>query len=103
MEGDFRYVESGAFDECTDFLAYLDDYKYDWESAFVGWIGVSRRWKDHRKLSQNYWGPWNLVKVLKFSVLSISKCGELIFPFMFSTKILFVFSFLLMANKKSVL
>ncbi|KAF3970630.1 hypothetical protein CMV_005692 [Castanea mollissima] len=62
VEGDFRYVESGAFDECIDFLEYLDECTNDWEEAFVGWIGVSGRWKKERKMSQNYWGPLNLVK-----------------------------------------
>ncbi|MBA0844499.1 hypothetical protein Goarm_001593 [Gossypium armourianum] len=62
VEGDFRYVESGAFDECADFLEYLNDYEYDWNEAFVRWCGVSRIWKDERKMSRNHWGPWNLVK-----------------------------------------
>ena len=64
VEGDFRYVDPGAFDECSNFLEYLDGYRDDWEEAFVNWISVSTRWKEDRKLSQNYWGPWNLVKVL---------------------------------------
>ncbi|XP_030963887.1 shewanella-like protein phosphatase 1 isoform X1 [Quercus lobata] len=62
VEGDFRYVASGAFDECIDFLEYLDECTNDWEEAFVSWIGVSGRWKKERKMSQNYWGPLNLVK-----------------------------------------
>ena len=70
VEGDFRYVESEAFDECIDFLEYLDECGNDCEEAFVGWIGVSGRWKKERKMSQNYWGPLNIVKVLKFSFLS---------------------------------
>lgn len=65
VEGDFRYVEYGAFDECIDFLEYLDDCRNDWNEAFVGWIGVSERWKKERKMSQNYWGPLNLVKKQK--------------------------------------
>lgn len=68
MEGDFRYVETGGFDECTDFLEYLDDNRDDWEEAFVGWTGVSKQLKEDRKLPQNYWDPWNLVRVLKSSV-----------------------------------
>lgn len=63
VEGDFRYVDSGAFDECTDFLEYLEDCEQNWEEAFLNWFGVSERWKDERKVSQSYWGPWNLVKV----------------------------------------
>lgn len=65
VEGDFRYVDSGAFDECTDFLEYLDDYGGNWEEAFLGWVGVSEKWKEDRKMLQNYWGPWNLVKKQK--------------------------------------
>lgn len=59
IEGDFRYVDSGGFDECADFLEYLKDYRYDWEEAFVGWIGASKRWKQDRRMSKNYWGPLN--------------------------------------------
>ncbi|KAJ6692281.1 SHEWANELLA-LIKE PROTEIN PHOSPHATASE 1 [Salix purpurea] len=62
VEGDFRYVDSGAFDECSDFLAYLEDHQYNWENAFLGWIEESKRQREDRKLSQNHWGPWNLVK-----------------------------------------
>ncbi|KAJ0020448.1 hypothetical protein Pint_32455 [Pistacia integerrima] len=62
VERDFRYVDSGGFDECVDFLEYLKDYHYDWEEAFVGWIGASKRWKQDRSMSKNYWGPLNLVK-----------------------------------------
>ncbi|KAJ4725494.1 shewanella-like protein phosphatase 1 [Melia azedarach] len=62
VEGDFRYVESGAFDECSGFLEYLNDYEYDWEEAFLGWVGASKRWKEERRVSKNYWGPLNLVK-----------------------------------------
>nr|XP_023888348.1 shewanella-like protein phosphatase 1 isoform X1 [Quercus suber]POE66342.1 shewanella-like protein phosphatase 1 [Quercus suber] len=62
VEGDFRYVVSGAFDECIDFLEYLDECTNDWEEAFASWIGVSGRWKKERKMSRNYWGPLNLVK-----------------------------------------
>lgn len=71
VEGDFRYVDSGAFDECVDFLEHLDDYGGNWEEAFLGWVGVSEKCKEDRKMTQNYWGPWNLVKVLKFSILLI--------------------------------
>ena len=71
VEGDFRYVESGAFDECADFLEYLNEYEYDWDEAFIGWCSVSRRWKDEQKMSRHNWGPWNLVKVLKLSVISV--------------------------------
>ncbi|XP_057512011.1 shewanella-like protein phosphatase 1 isoform X2 [Actinidia eriantha] len=62
VEGDFRYVDSGAFDECLDFLEYLNDCEHDWEEAFISWVGVSERLKG-QKMSQNHWGPWNLVKL----------------------------------------
>ncbi|KNA08919.1 hypothetical protein SOVF_158390 [Spinacia oleracea] len=72
VEGDYRYVDSGGFDECTDFLDYLNECNHNWEKAFIEWIAVSERWKDRRK-SQNYFDPWNLVKrqrgVLARSVL----------------------------------
>ncbi|XP_031389220.1 shewanella-like protein phosphatase 1 isoform X2 [Punica granatum] len=62
VEGDFRYVDSGAFDECLDFLDYLEDNRYEWEQAFVGWIATSEQRKKYQNLPQSYWGPWNLVK-----------------------------------------
>lgn len=62
VEGDFRYVDYGAYDECGDFLEYLNDCEHNWEEAFVSWAGVSKSWKEDRKMSQNPWGPWNLVK-----------------------------------------
>ncbi|KAJ6948688.1 hypothetical protein NC651_002873 [Populus alba x Populus x berolinensis] len=46
----------------VDFLAYSEDHQYDWENAFLGWIGESKRRVEDRRLSQNHWGPWNLVK-----------------------------------------
>lgn len=67
VEGDFRYVDSGGFDECAEFLQHMEDCKYDWENAFVSWIRVSKKWKGYQKSSQNYWDSWNLVKVLNFS------------------------------------
>uniref|UniRef100_A0A6P3ZM28 shewanella-like protein phosphatase 1 n=1 Tax=Ziziphus jujuba TaxID=326968 RepID=A0A6P3ZM28_ZIZJJ len=62
VEGDFRYVELGAFDECIDFLEYLNDHGGTWEEAFVDWIGISERLKEDRKIYQNPWGPFNIVK-----------------------------------------
>ncbi|KAJ4971452.1 hypothetical protein NE237_004551 [Protea cynaroides] len=62
VEGDFRYVEPRAFDECIDFLEYLDEDEDSWDEAFVNWIAVSERWKREHSKSQNYWGPLNLVK-----------------------------------------
>lgn len=62
VEGDYRYVDNGALDECIDFLEYLDKCERNWEEAFVSWCAVSARWKQDRKVSQNYWAQWNLVK-----------------------------------------
>lgn len=62
VEGDFRYVEAGAFDECGAFLEYLSDSGNDWEEAFLGWISASEKWKEDRKIFRSNWGPWNLVK-----------------------------------------
>ncbi|KAL8129034.1 hypothetical protein V2J09_018189 [Rumex salicifolius] len=64
VEGDFRYVDSGAFDECADFLDYVGD-THNWEEAFVNWVDISTRSREDRKISQNSWGPWNLVKKQK--------------------------------------
>lgn len=63
VEGDFRYVDTAAFDECTHFLEYLEDYKFNWEETFINWFSVSERWKEGRKAPQSSWDPWNLVKV----------------------------------------
>lgn len=64
VEGDFRYVDSGAYDECSDFLEHLDNYGDNWEDGFGNWIDVAGMWKEDRKMTQSSWGPWNLVKVL---------------------------------------
>ena len=69
VEGDFRYVDSGGFDECSDFLEYLNHSDDDWQETFSGWVDVSKRWKEDRRMSSSYWGPWNLVKVLYISVI----------------------------------
>lgn len=61
VEGDFRYVESGGFDECAAFLEYLNECGNSSEEAFVNWHSVSRRWKEDRNMSPN-WAAWNLVE-----------------------------------------
>jgi hypothetical protein len=43
VEGDFRYVDHGAFDECADFIEYWDKCKGNWDDAFLNWIYVSGR------------------------------------------------------------
>ncbi|GER35476.1 calcineurin-like metallo-phosphoesterase super family protein [Striga asiatica] len=62
VEGDFRYVYSGGFDECADFLEHLEVCGHNWEEAFVGWVGVSKRWKEDRR---KYWDPWDVMKKQK--------------------------------------
>ncbi|KAI5435053.1 shewanella-like protein phosphatase 1 [Lathyrus oleraceus] len=62
VEGDFRYVESGGFDECSDFMEYINNSEDDWEETFTGWVDVSEKWKGDRAMSTSNWGPWNLVK-----------------------------------------
>lgn len=62
VEGDFRYVDSGGFDECSDFLEYINNSEDDWEETFTGWVDVSEKWKEDRTKSRSHWGPWNLVK-----------------------------------------
>lgn len=72
IEGDFRYVDSGAFDECIDFLEYLNDCDDDWDEAFARWVSVSERWKENRKASENHWSPWNLMKRQKGVIARLS-------------------------------
>lgn len=62
VEGDYRYVDSGAFDECLYFYEYLNECNHDWEEAFRSWFRVSKELKSQKRTSQNYWGGWNLVK-----------------------------------------
>ncbi|OVA02804.1 Phosphoesterase domain [Macleaya cordata] len=64
VEGDFRYVDQGAFEECIDFLEHLSDYD-NWDEALIDWISVSERWKANRKMSESYWGPWNILQKQK--------------------------------------
>lgn len=63
VEGDFRYVESGGFDECSDFLEYINGSEDDWEETFTGWVDVSEQCKEDRTASRSYWESLNLVKV----------------------------------------
>lgn len=67
VEGDFRYVEAGAFEECIDFMEYLNDRDDSWDDAFMSWVSVSKRWKVDRKDSQSQWSPWKLVEVSNIS------------------------------------
>ncbi|CAL1368707.1 unnamed protein product [Linum trigynum] len=64
VEGDFRYVDSGAYDECLDFLTYLDDgFKDDWDEGFIGWVRASEKRRQEQKASAgSHWGQWNLLK-----------------------------------------
>ncbi|MCL7041444.1 hypothetical protein MKW94_018471 [Papaver nudicaule] len=51
VEGDFRYVDQGGFQECVHFLEHLDN--------------VSEQWNQDRKMSEGYWGPWNILQKQK--------------------------------------
>ncbi|KAK9124625.1 hypothetical protein Sjap_014227 [Stephania japonica] len=62
VEGDFRYVDPGAFEECLDFFEYLGDCEEEWDDTFAGWISLSERRKEARRRLQNPWGPWSLVR-----------------------------------------
>jgi hypothetical protein len=65
VEGDFRFVYPGGFDECIRFLEYLDERGGDWDDAFLNWVNVAER----RKKKQCRASPdgdsslWNFVKV----------------------------------------
>ncbi|WOK96681.1 shewanella-like protein phosphatase 1 [Canna indica] len=63
VEGDFRYVDPGGFDECIDFVEYLDEYGDDWDDAFVGWNRASRSWKEKRKASYSHCTHSDIVKM----------------------------------------
>lgn len=67
VEGDFRYVNPGGFDECIHFLEYLDECEGNWDDAFLNWVNVcGRHKKEYYKASTNGdWGPWSFVKVYK--------------------------------------
>lgn len=73
VEGDFRYVDSGGFDECADFVEHLEICHHNWEEAFLGWSSVSKKWKEDCKVPNNHWGPWNLVKVIYWFTIPL-KC-----------------------------
>ncbi|XP_021720971.1 shewanella-like protein phosphatase 1 isoform X2 [Chenopodium quinoa] len=62
IEGDYRYVDSGGFEECVDFLEYLNECNHNWDEAFIGWNTVSERRKEDCRKYQNNFDPWNLVK-----------------------------------------
>ncbi|KAK8445118.1 hypothetical protein SEVIR_9G256200v4 [Setaria viridis] len=62
VEGDFRYVDPGGFDECIRFLEYLDECDGNWEEVFLNWVDVSeRRKKEYRASPNSDWRPWNFV------------------------------------------
>uniref|UniRef100_A0A0E0EXC5 Calcineurin-like phosphoesterase domain-containing protein n=1 Tax=Oryza meridionalis TaxID=40149 RepID=A0A0E0EXC5_9ORYZ len=63
VEGDYRYVDPGAFDECIRFMEYLDECDGNWDDAFLNWVNVCERWKEEYPMSPNGdWRPWNFVK-----------------------------------------
>jgi hypothetical protein len=64
VEGDFRYVDPGSFDECIRYLEYLEEFDGNWDDAFVNWVNVSQRSKEEYRASLNGdWLPLNFVKV----------------------------------------
>ncbi|RZC86421.1 hypothetical protein C5167_030500 [Papaver somniferum] len=65
VEGDFRYVDQGGFEECVDFLHHLENYGDNWDEAFVDWVSVSEQWKQDCKMNESYWGPWNILQKQK--------------------------------------
>ncbi|XP_057834530.1 shewanella-like protein phosphatase 1 isoform X2 [Cryptomeria japonica] len=65
VDGDFRYVDHGAFDEAEDFMEYCNMHGDDWEAAFIEWIKVCEEWKARRKVTSNGWTNWNLLKIPK--------------------------------------
>lgn len=66
VEGDFRYVDPGSFDECMRYLEYLDGFDGNWDDAFLNWVNVSERWKEeYRVLPNGDWLPLNFVKKQK--------------------------------------
>ncbi|XP_062201252.1 shewanella-like protein phosphatase 1 [Phragmites australis] len=66
VEGDFRYVDPGGFDECIRFLEYLDECDGNWDDAFLNWVNVAERRKKEYGASPNGdWRPWNFVKKQK--------------------------------------
>ncbi|KAF1869064.1 hypothetical protein Lal_00048344 [Lupinus albus] len=62
VEGDFRYVDYGGFDECDGFVEYINESDDAWDKTFTGWLDVSKKLKEDRTMSRSYWGPWDLVK-----------------------------------------
>ncbi|CAN6293679.1 unnamed protein product [Urochloa humidicola] len=63
VEGDFRYVDPGGFDECICFLEYLDECDGNWDDAFLNWVNVAeRRKKEYRASPNGDWRSWNFVK-----------------------------------------
>ncbi|CAM0874584.1 unnamed protein product [Alopecurus aequalis] len=66
VEGDFRYVDPGSFDECLRFLEYLEEFDGSWDDAFLNWVVVSQRWKEEYRASPSGdWLPLNFVKKQK--------------------------------------
>jgi len=59
VEGDFRYVYPGGFDECIRFLEYLDECDENWDDAFLNWVNVTERRKKEYRASRR---SWNFVK-----------------------------------------
>ncbi|KAL9316542.1 hypothetical protein ACSQ67_017543 [Phaseolus vulgaris] len=83
VEGDFRYVDSGGFDESNDFLEYINGSENDWEQTFTSWVNVSERWKEDRTMSKGYWGHWNLLEYKTSFLISKRNIVSLFFDEVF--------------------
>lgn len=78
VDGDFRYVDPGGFDECIRFLEYLDECDGEWNDAFLNWVNVcERRKKEYGASPSGDWRPWNFANVSQ-NLFVISKYLDLI-------------------------
>ncbi|BBN17328.1 hypothetical protein MPTK1_7g13670 [Marchantia polymorpha subsp. ruderalis] len=47
--GDYRFVEAGGYEECSNFSSYCEEeHSGDWEAAFEGWYRTSKERKANR-------------------------------------------------------
>ncbi|KAH9309206.1 hypothetical protein KI387_037117, partial [Taxus chinensis] len=67
VDGDFRFVDHGAFEEAEDFMEYCNLHGSDWKTAFIEWIKVCGEWKARRKMTSSRWNNWSFTKIQKGS------------------------------------